>query len=81
MSKHYQIAILGATYGSLLSTKFLLGGHNVTLVGLPIEVELINREGTRVRIPIKGQDQPLEIDSRVLAGDLRALSPEAVAAG
>lgn len=80
MSKAYQIAILGATYGSLLSTKLLLGGHNVTLVGLPNEVELINREGTRVRIPIKDQDPPLEIDSRVLAGDLRALSPEAVTA-
>ena len=80
MSKHYQIAILGATYGSLLSTKLLLGGHDVTLVGLPEEVELINREGTRVRIPVKGQDQLLEIDSRVLSGELRALAPEAVAA-
>jgi hypothetical protein len=78
MSKSYQIAILGATYGSLLSTKLLLGGHNVTLVGLPNEVELINRTGTRVRIPIKDQDQPLEVDSQVLTGSLRALPPEAV---
>ena len=56
VSKRYQIAILGTAYGSLLSTKLLLGGHNVTLVGLPNEVELINREGTRVRIPIQGKN-------------------------
>ena len=40
------ILILGASYGSLLSTKLLMAGHNVSLVCLPNEAELINDSGT-----------------------------------
>lgn len=32
---HYKILILGASYGSLLASKLLFGGHFVTLVCLP----------------------------------------------
>ena len=50
---HYNILILGASYGSLLASKLLFGGHNVTLVCLPAEADLINVEGFRVRMPIR----------------------------
>src|SRR4051812_23939827 len=69
--------IFGASYGSLLATKLLLAGHNVKLVCLPSEAEVINRDGTRVRLPVKG-GAPVEIDSRQLPGKLSADSPGAV---
>ena len=43
----------------------LLAGHTVKLVCLPSEAEVINKEGIRVRLPIKGRDA-VEIDSRSL---------------
>lgn len=74
----YKILILGASYGSLLATKMLFGGHKITLVCLPEEAELINSEGTRVRMPIRGQNEPVVIDSRELPGELSAAGPDAV---
>ena len=70
MPSTYKILILGASYGSLLATKLLLAGHTVKLVCLPAEAELINKEGARVRLPIKGRDGLVEIDSRKLPGKL-----------
>ena len=70
MSKHYKILILGASYGSLLATKMLMGGHDVALVCLPAEADLINKEGIRVRIPVKGRDGLVEVDSRKLPGHI-----------
>ena len=75
MSKTYNILILGASYGSLLASKLLLAGHNATLVCLPAEVELLNQEGFRVRMPVKGRDGLVEIDSRQLPGKLTAAGP------
>ena len=72
---NYNILILGASYGSLLGSKFLLAGHNVTLVCLPAEVALINAEGMRVRLPVKGRDGLIELDSRQLPGKLKAAGP------
>jgi hypothetical protein len=66
---------MGASYGSLLASKLLFGGHRVTLVCLPAEVEAINAEGIRVRMPIRGRDAPVEINSRKLAGRLSAAGP------
>ena len=74
----YQILILGASYGSLLATKLLFGGHKVKLVCLPAEAEAINKDGARVRLPIKGRTDPVEIDSRRLPGSLSADGPGAV---
>src|SRR5262249_48420329 len=54
----YSILVLGASYGSLLASKILLGGHSVKLVCLPAEADLINSEGFRVRIPIRGGAHP-----------------------
>jgi hypothetical protein len=73
----YDTLIMGASYGSLLATKLLMAGHNVKLVCLPSEAEAINKEGTRVRLPIKGRDT-VEIDSRKLPGKLSADAPGAV---
>jgi len=74
----YNILIFGASYGSLLATKLLLAGHNTKLVCTPAEVDLINKEGTRVRVPVKGRDGLVEIDSRKLKGKLTADVPTAV---
>jgi hypothetical protein len=72
MATIYKILILGASYGSLLATKLLLAGHNVRLVCLPAEAELINKEGARVRMPVKGREGLVEVDSRKLPGRLSA---------
>ncbi|HEX6980287.1 MAG TPA: hypothetical protein VF342_13395 [Alphaproteobacteria bacterium] len=69
---------MGASYGSLLAIKLLLAGHNVKLVCLPEEAALINAEGARVRLPVKGRRELVEIDSRKLPGTLSADVPGAV---
>src|SRR5438046_84230 len=74
----YNILIFGASYGSLLATKLLLGGHTVKLVCVPAEAELINKEGTRVRMPVKGREGLVEVDSRKLPGKLSATMPAEV---
>src|SRR3954451_21753194 len=71
----YKILIMGASYGSLLASKLLFGGHKVTLVCLPAEAELINAEGFRVRMPVKGRKEQVEIDSRKLPGKVSAAGP------
>jgi hypothetical protein len=71
------ILIMGASYGALLAAKLLLAGHDVKLVCLPAEAELINAEGIRVRMPIRDRDELAEIDSRELAGTLTADVPQA----
>jgi hypothetical protein len=64
--------IMGASYGSLLASKVLFGGHSVHLICLPAESDLINAEGFRVRMPIRGRKDPVEIDSRKLPGKVTA---------
>ncbi len=71
----YKILILGASYGSLLASKIMFGGHDVKLVCLPAEADLINSEGFRVRLPVKGRKDPIEIDSRKLPGKVSAAGP------
>lgn len=78
MSTTYNTLIMGATYGSLLATKLLLAGHSVTLICLPAEAEQINKEGTRVRIPVRGRDELVEIDSRKCPGTLCAVGTDGV---
>jgi len=74
----FNTLILGASYGSLLAIKLLLAGHKVKLVCLPAEAELINREGARVRMPVKGREGLVEVDSRSTPGTLSADVPTAV---
>ncbi|MDA0665021.1 MAG: hypothetical protein O3B08_19600 [Proteobacteria bacterium] len=78
MSKKYNTLILGASYGSLLAIKMLMAGHSAKMVCLPDEATLINKDGQRVRMPVRGRDGLVEIDSRDLPGSLSAAGPEAV---
>ena len=72
MHTTYKILIMGASYGSLLGTKIALAGHTVHLVCLPPEADLINKEGAIVRMPIKGRDGLVEVNSKNLPGKLSA---------
>src|SRR5215470_12750441 len=71
----YNVLTFGAAYGSLLATKLLFGGHKITMVCLPAEIEAFNTEGARVRLPIRGRKEPIELDSRKLSGSLKAAGP------
>ena len=71
-----RILILGASYGALLGTKLAAAGHHVTLVGLPYEVALINEDGCRLRLPVRGRDGLVEIHSKALPGSVDAASPD-----
>src|SRR5712671_4608919 len=75
MSDPYRILILGTSHGSLLATKLLLAGHTVKLACLAAEADLINSSGTRVRMPVKGRQGLVEVDSRKLPGKLSAGVP------
>jgi len=68
----YNILLMGASYGSLLASKMLFGGHKIHLVCLPAEADLINAEGFRVRLPIRGRKDPVVLDSRNLPGKVTA---------
>lgn len=72
------VLILGASYGSLLATKLAMAGHNVRLVCLPAEAEIINAEGTRVRFPVKGREGFVEVNSLNLPGEISAATPAEV---
>src|SRR5712691_11441873 len=77
MSTKYKILIMGASYGSLLGTKLALAGHAVHLVCLPAEADLINSEGAIIRMPVKGRDRLVDINSKHLPGRLAAGGPTA----
>ena len=78
MAKPINVLLLGASYGSLLATKLLMAGHNTHLVCLQAEADIFNAEGARVRMPVKGREGLVEIDSRKLPGKLTASSPVGV---
>jgi hypothetical protein len=72
MDRKYNILIMGASYGSLLGTKLALAGHAVHLICLPAEAALINSEGAIVRLPIKGREGLVEVNSTGLPGRMTA---------
>ncbi len=72
MGTQYKILIMGASYGSLLGTKLALAGHSVHLICLPAEADLINQEGAIIRMPVKGRDGLVEINSKKLPGKMTA---------
>ena len=77
----YKILIMGASYGSLLGAKLALAGHNVDLVCLPAESELMNSEGAIVRMPVRGREGLVEINSeklpvKMVAGGTAAFDPK-----
>lgn len=73
-----KILILGASYGSLLGTKLLMAGHDVTLVCRAATAGLINEEGTEVRIKLRDEDSHRSFFSKDLEGRLSARTPEQV---
>ena len=81
MKSKYDVLILGASYGSLFGTKLLLAGHSVTLVCTEPTAELINRDGTVVRFPVRGRETLVEISSTGLGGPLSASAPDGVDPG
>src|SRR5262245_49178684 len=58
-----------------------MAGHRVVLVCTRPTAELINREGTVVRFPMKGRESLLDIASKDLPGALAAATPDAVDPG
>src|SRR5262245_59439605 len=75
---NHNVLILGASYGSLFATKLLMAGHRVSLVCTRPTAEMINREGTVVRFPIKGRESLLDIASKRLPGALTAAMPDEI---
>ncbi len=79
----FNILILGASYGSLFAIKCLAAGHHVTMTCRTATANLINSEGIRVRLPIKGRSDVgvnglLEVSSKDLLGRLTACTPQQV---
>ena len=68
----YNILRMGAAYGSLLASKLLFGDHSIHLVCLPEEADLINAEGFKVRLPVRGCADPVVLESRKLPGRVTA---------
>jgi len=68
----YNILIMGAAYGSLLASKMLFGGHRIHHVCLPAEADLINAEGFRIKLPVKGRKDPVILESKKLPGKVSA---------
>jgi hypothetical protein len=74
----YKILILGASYGSLLATKLALAGHSAKMICLPHEAEMFNKEGAIVRMPVKGREGLVQVESRKLPGQITAGGPAGV---
>ena len=72
------ILILGASYGSLLGTKLLMAGQDVTLVCRAATADVINAQGTEVRIKLRGERDHRNIQSGDLPGELVAKTPAEV---
>ncbi len=68
----HKILLMGASYGSLLASKLLFGGHSIHLVCLPAEADLINAEGFKVKLPVRGRAEPVLLESRKLPGKVTA---------
>jgi hypothetical protein len=78
MTTTYRILSLGASYGSLLAIKMVAAGHDVMLACLPAEAEAFNHDGARVRMPVKGREGLVDVDSRSLPGKLAAAPPDRI---
>ena len=72
MAQKFNTLFLGASYGSLLAIKMLLAGHNAKLVCLPAEADPINNDGIRVRMPVRGHEGLIEINSKDAPGNVEA---------
>ncbi|MEM6385319.1 MAG: hypothetical protein AAF718_03685 [Pseudomonadota bacterium] len=71
----FKVLILGASYGSLLGTKLLMAGHDVTLVCRKATAALFNGEGSDVRIKLRDESDHRSFKSAELPGALDAMEP------
>ena len=71
----FKVLIFGASYGSLLGAKIALAGHDVTLACLPAEAALINKDGLRIRLPVKGIDGLVALERRHMRGKVAGAAP------
>jgi hypothetical protein len=78
MTAKLNVLILGASYGSLLASKISLAGHDTHLICLPAEADLMNAEGAIIRMPVKGREGLVELNSKTLPGKLTAGGPAGV---
>jgi hypothetical protein len=76
VSDKYNILFLGASYGSLFAAKAALAGHSTHLICLPEEAELINSEGAVIRLPVRGLDGPVELNTKTMPGTVSAGAPQ-----
>ena len=76
MATPRNVLIMGASYGSLLAIKLLLAGHNVKLICLPAEADAFNSDGAIVRMPVKGREGLVQLESRKAPGKLTAGGPQ-----
>jgi len=76
MANKFNILFLGASYGSLFAAKAALAGHSAHLICLPAEAELINSEGAIIRLPVRGLDAPVELNTKTMPGTVTAGAPE-----
>ena len=76
MANKYNILFLGASYGSLFAAKAALAGHSAHLICLPAEADLINSEGAIIRLPVRGLDAPVELNTKTMPGTVTAGAPE-----
>src|SRR5262245_22027739 len=58
-----------------------MAGHRVALVCTKPTADVINRDGTVVRMPIKGRPAPVDISSKELPGTLSASTPDGLDPG
>src|SRR5687767_14367920 len=56
----------------------LFGGHKIHHVCLPAEADLINADGFRVKLPVRGRSEPVLLDSRKLPGKVSASGAQGV---
>ena len=78
MPQSREVLILGASYGSLLGARLALAGHRVHLVCLPAEAEAINRNGICLRMPLRGRDRPVLVESAAHTDAISAGVPASV---
>ncbi len=76
MPRSYNILFLGASYGFLLGAKAALAGHGAQLVCRAEECEQINREGALLRLPARGVEVPIELDTTRMPGEVSATTPD-----
>ena len=72
------LLIFGASYGSLFGIKALAAGYDAHLVCKPDEARLFATEGARVRLPVRGLAEEIDLNSQELPGNLTASPPEGV---